>query len=329
MIYPKKLSIGSHIRIIAPARSLGLLSEEHRNLSIQRLNEIGIKVSYGTHVEEFDEFSSSSVESRLADIHEAFADPEIDGILTVVGGYNTNQLIQRLDYDLIRKNPKILCGFSDITCLAHAIMAKTNIVTYSGPHFAIFGMLKGFDYTLDYFKKCFFSNEPYDIISADEWSDDLWYFDQENRTFIPNNGWWLLNKGQEKVIHGKLLGGHIECLASLQGTSFWPSLRNCILFLEADGEVIAEVFERTLQSIILQPDFGSVKAILIGRFQKTSKMTQELLLKIIKTKPELQHIPVIGNFDIGHVFPIITYPIGGEITIDISNTQPKIVIEKH
>ena len=79
-------------------------------------------MSFGEHVEACDDFSSSSVEYRLADLHDAFADPDVDGILTVIGGFNSNQLLTGIDYELVAENPKPLCGFSDITALGNASM---------------------------------------------------------------------------------------------------------------------------------------------------------------------------------------------------------------
>ena len=112
-----------------------------------------MNVTFSKHAPDIDIFMSSSVESRIADLHEAFADSKVKGILTVLGGYNSNHLLDYIDYDLIAKNPKILCGFSDITALLNAIYAKTGLVSYSCPHFSTFAMQKGLEHTLEYFKK--------------------------------------------------------------------------------------------------------------------------------------------------------------------------------
>ena len=110
----------------------------------------------------------------------------VKGILTTLGGYNSNGLLGYLDYDLIYANPKIFCGFSDITALATAIYARTGLVTYSGPHFTTFGMKHGIGYTMEYFERCLMREEPFEVLPADHWSDDLWYEDQEYRDFVPN-----------------------------------------------------------------------------------------------------------------------------------------------
>lgn len=330
MIYPKKLKPGAHIRIIAPSRSFKIISEETREIAKKRFADMGISVSYSKHCDEIDDFVSSSIASRLEDLHEAFADKNVDGILTAIGGFNTNQLIDRIDYKLIKNNPKILCGFSDITCLCHAITTKTDVVTYSGPHFSSFGMLHGFDYTLDYFKKCLIENTPYQVTPAKEYSNDEWFMDQEKRNFTPNNGFWIINKGKGNIFEGKLIGGHVRCLSSLQGTEFWPSLKNSILFLEEDEETNAVLFDRLLQSLIQQADFKYVKALIIGRFRPESKIDRNLLEQIIHTKEALNDLPVIANFDIGHTTPIITYPIGGQISLKMQGDKlPIIEILEH
>jgi len=132
MLIPEKLHKGDEIRVIAPARSLSLLNEEIINLAQERLLKLGFKVTFAYNCREKDLFLSSSIDSRVKDIHEAFRDQNVKAILTATGGFNSNQLLNYLDYDLIRNNPKILCGYSDITALLNAIMAKTGLVTYSG-----------------------------------------------------------------------------------------------------------------------------------------------------------------------------------------------------
>jgi muramoyltetrapeptide carboxypeptidase LdcA involved in peptidoglycan recycling len=128
-------------------------------------------------------FGSSSIEERIEDLHQAFADESVDIILTTIGGHNCNQLLKHLDYQLIKENPKVIVGYSDITALTNAIHAKTGLITYSGPHFSTFGMKKGVDYTIDYFQKCLMMEDPFTVNPSTHWSDDAWYLDQENRTF--------------------------------------------------------------------------------------------------------------------------------------------------
>ncbi|NTW29870.1 MAG: LD-carboxypeptidase [Candidatus Moranbacteria bacterium] len=324
---PSKLKQGDGIRVIAPAQSLAILSDDAVSRACKRLEGLGFRVSFSEHAKESDLFLSSSVESRLADLHEAFRDPDAKGILTVIGGFNTNQLLDSLDYGLIREHPKVLCGYSDITALGNAITAKTGLVTYSGPHFSTFGIRDGFDYDLEYFRRCLMEGGAFTVEPSKWWSDDAWYLDQDSRKFIDNDGYVVLQPGRAE---GRIVGGNLCTLNLLHGTDYMPDLTDAILFLEDDGmagEDSAVEFDRNLQSLIHQSGFDGVRGIVIGRFQKASRMTTEKLRYIVGTKKELQNIPVIADADFGHTDPLITFPIGGTARLDAGETVALTILE--
>jgi len=325
-IYPRKLQVGDEIRVIAPSRSLSIITNESREVANKRFEDLGLKLSFGKHVEEIDEFASTSIESRIEDLHQAFGDKNVKAIITVIGGFNSNQLLKYIDWDLIKNNPKIFCGYSDITVLNNSFYAKTGLVTYSGSHYSSFGQELYFDYTLEYFKKCLLSNEPFEIKSSQDWSDDPWFMDQKNRNLIKNSGWLVINEGQAE---GTILGANLCTFNLLQGTEYMPDMKDSILFLEDDEESKPHAFDRDLQSLIHLPEFGGVRGIVIGRFQKASGMTDAKLKKIIETKSELKDIPVIANVDFGHTDPKITFPVGGEVKIKADNNSPEITMARH
>ncbi|MSU54647.1 MAG: LD-carboxypeptidase [Candidatus Staskawiczbacteria bacterium] len=325
-MYPQKLKKGDEVRIIAPSRTMGIISKELREIANKRFSDLGLKLSFGKNIEEMDDFKSSSIESRVEDFHDAFRDKNIKAIITVIGGFNSNQILRYLDWDLIKKNPKIFCGYSDITILNNALLAKTGLVSYSGPHYSTFGQELYFDYTLDYFKKCLLSEESFEIKPSDQWSDDSWYQNQKERNLINNDGFLIINEGKAS---GTVLGANIGTFNLLQGTEYFPSLKNSILFIEDDSESLTHHFDRDLQSVIHLPDFQQVKGIVIGRFQNTSKITNDLLIKIIKTKRELDNLPVIANVDFGHTSPMVTFPVGGEAILEVENGKVKLEIIKH
>ena len=325
---PEKLKSGDEVRVIAPARSMNILGEDCKQIATERLESLGLKVTFGKHIMEADPDSfSTSIEARIEDLHDAFRDKNVKAILTVIGGFNSNQLLDYIDYDLIKENPKILCGFSDITALSNAIHARTGLVTYSGPHYSSFGMKKGFEYEFEYFKKIFFEENEIEVTSSKEWSDDAWFIDQENREFIPNDGMFIINEGEAE---GKITGGNLCTLNLLQGTKYMPEIKDRILFLEDDdmaGKLYFVEFDRNLQSLIHLPDFSKVKGIVIGRSQKATEMTKEKWIKLIKGKRELDKIPVIAGADFGHSTPIITFPIGGNAKLEAKNGKIKLTIK--
>ncbi|MBA3423416.1 MAG: S66 family peptidase [Rubrobacteraceae bacterium] len=325
-VIPEKLKQGDEVRVVSPATSLAFIPEDQRQTAEERLTGLGLEVTYSRNGEILDRFDSAPAEARVADLHEAFREPSVKGMLTTLGGYNSNQLLRHLDYDLIRENPKVLCGFSDITALATAIHARTGLVTYSGPHFSTFGMRRGIEYTLEHFERCLTRGEPYEVEAADHWSDDAWYADQEDRDFVPNPGYRIIHEGEAE---GKLLGGHLGTLLLLCGTSYMPELGGSILLLECDEETQPYHFDRELQSLAHQPGFEDVKGIILGRFQRASGMDADTLAAIVRCKPELAGIPIVADASFGHTTPQFTFPIGGSGRLETTDGTVRFVIEEH
>lgn len=321
-IVPNKLNVGDEIRVIAPSRSMKILSEEVIEIARSRLEQMGFKVTFGKNVMNSinDDFGCASIVDRVEDLHDAFKDKNVKAILTVIGGYNINQLLDYIDYNLISENPKIVCGFSDITALSNAIYAKTGLITYYGPHFSSFGMKYGFDYTSNYFKDMLMNNKDISIESSTEWSDDSWYKNQEDREFIKNDGMKIINYGKGE---GTIIGGNLCTLNLLQGTEYMPNVNNNILFLEDDdlvGNEFIREFDRDLQSLLHHLKGNGIKGIVIGRAEKGASMNFKKWKEIIETKKEIINIPVIINANFGHTTPIFTFPIGGYATIDATET---------
>lgn len=322
MIYPQKLKQGDLIRVIAPSASLAIPqpwnTEALRNISLNNLNKLGFKVGFGKHVNKSDEFHSSSIEERIEDLHDAFCYKQVGMILCAIGGFNANQLLKYIDYDLIKSNPKIFCGYSDITVLGNAIYSKTGLVTYSAPHYTTFGNNYENEYTVEYFMKCISGSGSFEIKPSIKWHDF--------KNFYDNEGYWLINEGE---VEGKILGGNLSTFNELHGTEYMPVLDNSILFLEDDSLVNSRIFDRDLQSLIHQPGFANVNGIVIGRFQPESEVTKEQLVKVIKSKKELDNIPVIANADFGHTKPLFTFPIGGMARIRAGINNSAIEILQH
>jgi len=320
-----KFQKGDEVRIIAPSRSLSII-DRHNILKAQyKLESLGFTVTYSNNVYEKNEFSSSTIKSRVDDIHNAYIDTNVKVILTAIGGHNVNQILDHLDYLLIKENPKVLCGYSDITALLNAIYTKTGNVQYLGPHFSTFAMEKGNEYTIKSFIEVINQNDELEIKPSKFWSDDAWYLNQETRKFKNNEGWISYNKGEAT---GICIGGNIGTFRLLQGTQYMPTPESIILLIEDDELTYKEQFDRDLQSLIHLDQFKRVKGIIIGRFQSKSNITQENIARIIKTKKELEKIPIITNVNIGHMTPLATFPIGGALKMAIEKRKSKIIICK-
>ncbi|MNE71447.1 Murein tetrapeptide carboxypeptidase [compost metagenome] len=135
----------------------------------------------------------------------------------------------------------------------------------------------------------------------------------------------MIHPGTEE---GVIIGGNLCTLNLLQGTEFMPNLKDAILFVEDDFESGPETFDRDLQSLIHQPGFEQVKGLVIGRFQRQSRITPELLCTIIRSKKELRQLPVIADVNFGHTSPMITFPIGGRASLDAAKEKIELRISE-
>lgn len=282
-------------------------------------------MSFGAHVDERDRCDSSPVDSRLADLHDAFADPQVDGVLTVIGGSNSNELLPWIDYDLISANPKVLCGYSDITALQNAILAKAGLVTYSGPHWSSFGMRDLFDNTRDWFAAAVMDSSPIQLHASSWFTDDLWFLNQDERVQYPTDGWWPLQDG---TAEGRIVGGNLCTLNLLQGTGYMPSLDGALLFVEDDEMTNPATFRRDLFSLLQLPDAPAVTGLVIGRFQRVSKVERQDLVDLVAALPALRGKPVLANVDFGHTNPQVTLPIGGKARVTVGH-DTSLTIQQH
>jgi muramoyltetrapeptide carboxypeptidase LdcA involved in peptidoglycan recycling len=189
-------------------------------------------------------------------------------------------------------------------------------------------MRQGLDYTLHNFRQCLFESGPIELCPAKEWSDDAWPKDQENRTFLPNEGLWTI---QEGAAEGTIIGGAYNCLNLLQGSRYFPALRDAILFLEcpAEGKATLMALDCSLRSLSFQPGFSGVRGIALGRYARSGGVTREKLTALITANASLKHLPVLANCDFGHITPIWTLPIGGRCQLNARQEKASITLTVH
>ncbi len=307
------LKPGDEIRVIAPSRSMLFLKQDRERTALKKWNELGYKVTYGRNVKSnVDIMKSSDVMGRVEDLHEAFKDPNVKAILACYGGHTANEMLNFINWELIKKNPKIFCGFSDFTALNNALYAKTGILTYSG---IFFGQLayQDIDYMLNYFKKVLCSHQAVELISSGT-----------------DGGYKIFQEGEAS---GYIVGGNLSTLQLLYGTDYCPSFKDKIIFIESDAASNGcddLEFRRNFQALLYQKDFKDVRGIVIGRFEPPEsgiggELTDEKIKFILSLhKKELQNIPIIYNVDFGHTQPMFTFPIGGMVTISGKNNIANI-----
>jgi muramoyltetrapeptide carboxypeptidase len=307
-----KLKSGDEIRIVAPSTSLAKMRPEFIEESIRYLTKQGFIVTFSKNCREIDEMDSSSIRSRVEDLHEAFRDSNVKAILAANGGFNVNQILAEIDYSIIKVNPKIICGFSDITALLNAIYAKTGLITYHGPNFFSFGLEEGREYLNQYFWNAVGKKETYLIETSDKKSPYITI--------------------QAGSCQGEIIGGNLCTLNLLQGTEYMPNMENKILFLEDDnivGDYFSYEFDRNLQSLIQTTGFSSIRGIVFGRFEENCKLNAQSIKKIVNSKKQLKNIPIVFNVNFGHIEHAVTFPIGGVACLEANENNISLKISKY
>jgi len=306
----KKLKKGDHIRVVSPSSSIEHIGGFEANLvAKEKLEELGFDLSFSSNYFEHDLFDSASIASRVEDLHEAFLDPSVDAVLATIGGFNCNELLPYLDYDLIAQNPKIFCGYSDTTALLNAIYAKTGMQTYMGPSYSSFKMKESQEYQSQSWLNAV-TQDDYDLVPSKEWSSDPWYDPTKPRHFMPTE-WKVYNAGSAS---GTIIGGNLSTFALLRGTPYAPQAENYILFVEEAEGYPPEHFLRELAALLQA--YPNPQAVIIGRFPKECEMTEKILLAILDKHPLLKTIPVLYDVDFAHTQPLFTITIGAQATLD-------------
>jgi len=310
-----KLKKGDEIRIISPSASIERVGGFEDNLiAKKRLENLGFRVTFGKHILENDEFYSSSVSSRVSDFHDAFSDKNVKAIMTTIGGFNSNELLTHIDWDIVRSNQKMFFGYSDTTSLHNAIRAMTHQITYYGPCYSSFKMDELQEYqTTEWLRAAL--NNSFDLEPSDVWISDLW-FDKSLPRHPLTNKWKVYTLGEATGIS---TGGNIQTYCLQAGTRFFPETQNPIVFIEqAEGGSPLE-FSRELAQIV--QIHNDIKALVIGRFPTVNAMNDEKLQSVLDKFPILKKIPVIYDLDFGHTQPIFTVPLGQSIKVSATSSD--------
>ncbi|MFA5195839.1 MAG: S66 peptidase family protein [Bacteroidales bacterium] len=315
IIIPEKLKAGDTIGIVCPSAGLSPLAKHRFEQSKIMLERMGYKVLFGKHIINNEGYTSGSIEDRVSDLHKMFANTDVKMILTGTGGNHTNHILKYLDYKLIRKNPKIVIGSSDITVLHYALYAQAGLASFYGPCAAgQFGeypeILK---YTKDWFERLCVSDKviyPINIEPSTEWTDEfLDWFQQLDRTrprkTIKNPGYRWLQKG---VAQGKALSGCILSMNRLAGTKYWIDPAGKILFLDillSTGELDEALLDSFLTDLGNMGVFEKIVGLVIGRMYGCSDEAKEKIYKQIQFLTQKKY-PIVTEFDIGHTDPTVT-----------------------
>lgn len=333
VIKPKRLQKGDRVAIVSP--SYAVTTPKRFNQSLIALRQFGLEPVLMPHTLGKDEelfYLSASAKDRANDLNQAFADSSIKAILCTIGGENCIALLPFLDFDLIKNNPKVFMGFSDITILTLAIFQKTGLVTFHGPNLLYafgsflelpFEMRKSLvDLLFEGKKVTYQSVEKYNDIGLS--SEDM----INEKMDLPKIGasWPLLRKGEAC---GRLIGGNLEIMQHLRGTAYWPIFHDAIFFWEEVGESISTI-QGYLTRLELEGIFKEISGMIVGKIAGKSETwedqpegfgwKQEIFEKMLLRVTKGYGFPILTEVDLGHTRPMLVMPIGIKAEINKNGT---------
>jgi muramoyltetrapeptide carboxypeptidase len=300
-IKPRALRPGDTVALVAPASytfDLWRLDD-----AAARIEALGLVAKFGKHVRGRRGFLSGTEEERLEDLHAAFEDPTVAAVFCLQGGYGTPRLLDRLDYDLIRANPKILIGYSDITGLHLAIGKKTGLVTFHGPN----ALGHWTERTIELMKKTLFVPEPIGVVTNPEEKDAM-------------NPEYRLRTVAPGTARGRLVGGNLTLISATMGTPYEIDTRGRILLLEDIGEAPYRI-DRMLVQLKLAGKLQQAAGIVFGTCTDcgTNQSSFELSLSLSEILDELLGSlgkPVMAGLLFGHTREKATIPFLVEAELD-------------
>jgi len=310
---PRALRPGATVGLITPSTYVS--DPDRLALAERTLKFFDLKPKLGKNVRKRNGYLGGSIEERLEDLHAMFADRSVDAVFAIRGGYVSGQLLDRIDYDLLRKNPKIFLGFSDITAMHLAIQKRAGLVTFHGP----VALSEFSDYTQKHFRRALFETAPLGAVTNPPDTNPL----------RPSHTLRTIHGGKAR---GALVCGNLTLISTTMGTPFEIDTRGRILLLEDIDEQPYSI-DRMLTQLRLAGKLDSAAGLVFGEcylcrprdykpaFDSTlsfGEVLDEILGKL--------RIPVLSGLTFGHTDDQLTLPLGVMATLDADKGE--LVIEE-
>ena len=282
IIKGSRLQPNHTVGVIAPSSPV---SQSDISEGLNLLESFPLKIKLGEHLFDRSNYLAGPDHDRVSDLHQMFSDPEIKAIFCARGGYGSARLLNKIDFDIVRKNPKIIVGFSDLTALFFAIYKKTGLVTIHGP-------------TLS------------DLPKNKNWPNLSELITTYHRPRVLFKQERIINNGKAR---GILLGGNLSTLCSLLDTTFLPSFEGVILFLEEKGESPYRL-DRMLTQLLLSERLDRLSALVIGQIEDCGE--KEIIYNLLKERLAVLNMPVVTGLPVGHGNENISLPLGLPALLD-------------
>ena len=267
-----------------------------------------------------DHYRSGSIRQRAEEFNELLYREDIAILMASIGGFNTNSILPYIDYAYLKAHPKVIIGYSDTTALLLAIYAKTGLTTFYGPALASsFGEFPPFvEETFGYFRDVVLEGYvPYPYPLPELWTDEFINWSDQDRGKVGQpNEWLCVHPGS---CTGRLIGGNLNTMQGIWGTEYMPEIRQGDILLLEDSLKDASTIERSFSLLKLSGVFDKVGGILLGKHEKfddsgTGRKPYEILLEVLGEPA----IPILADFDCCHTHPMLTMPIGCQVSLNAS-----------
>lgn len=311
LIKPPRLRFGDTIGLIAPG---GHTNDEAIEKAVARIEQLGFKVRQGANLRAVHGKYGGSVQQRCDDLHAMFLDKDIKAIWGIRGGSGCISLLASLNYKLIRANPKILLGYSDITALHLAIGRHAGVVTFHGP---VAGSGSS-DYSTMHMLAVLMDPQPvYTIPMA-----------LENKVRAAEQPQYAIRTAHAGVASGRLVGGNLSLVSALMGTPYAADFRKAILFLEDVNEEPYRI-DRWMTQLDLAAGLKHAAALMLGVFENCVPEQGEVSLTLEETL-ELHvaplAVPAVSGYSFGHIRNQFTLPMGVMARLD-TDSQTLTLLE--
>lgn len=302
VIRPKRLASGDTVALVAPASATFQAMDV--DIARESLQALGLNVKVGRHLMERHGYLAGADKDRAADLNGFFADAGVNALLPIRGGWGSSRVLPYLDFDVIRRNPKIVLGYSDITALLLSIHAKTGLITFHGPN----GMGRWDAWSVEYLKRVLFDGESVTMENPKSMTErnSLVQIENRVRTLTPGTA------------RGRLLGGNLTVLTTILGSPYVPSWDGAILFLEDVGEDLYRV-DRMFTQLKLVGALEKIRGFVFGTCSECGPgegFASLTLEEILADHITPLGVPAWFGAMIGHQTPQWTLPVGGEVEID-------------
>ena len=307
LLKPRRLFEGATVGLVSPG---GVVSNESDVEEVEEtLRELGLHTVRGRHVLAQFGYLAGSDEDRASDLHRMFADRNVDAVLALRGGWGCNRILPLLDYELIRRHPKILMGFSDITSLLIALYARSGLVTFHGP----VGISTWNEFTLDYVRRILYDADEVVLSNPRHIGPRGPLLRDRIHTIRPGRA------------RGRLVGGNLSVVVSMIGSSYLPDWDGHILFLEDTNEEVYRI-DRMLTHLSLSGILPRLSGIVFGKCTDCEAEDPSLTFnQVLRHHFRPLGIPAFHGSMIGHIRDKFTVPVGVEAEIDAESGSIRLL----